>query len=194
MGGEWGGGLAGRMWCMFFCSVGEVPPQAVICEWSWMEKLQGLGRVALQLPVQSEAPMPSITQHPGLLWPETEGEWERERLIFFPLFFLLLKWVLSVRLVVFGYQVTTRVTLNRRKCSEPPPRSQLEAPKSVLSLSFWKHHSIHASLTHWCPLQCFFRRDPRSSETVPVHLARLIYTHQVNPVTLHWTEACLPSN
>lgn len=30
---EWGGGLAGRMWC--FCSVGEGgSPCAVICEWS----------------------------------------------------------------------------------------------------------------------------------------------------------------
>lgn len=44
-GGEWGGRLAGRMWC--FCSEAEeFPPRAVICEWSWMEKLQELYRVA----------------------------------------------------------------------------------------------------------------------------------------------------
>lgn len=40
--------------------------------------------------------------------------------------------------------------------------------------SLQKHHSIHASLSHWHPLQCFCRRDARS---VPVHLARLgLYT------------------
>ena len=142
--GRW----AGRQDVVFSLSRRGGSPCAVIYEWSWMEKLQGLCGVAPQIPVQSEAPLPSITQHLCLLWSETEGGWEREGEIerkkerkktsYFQIF-------LERVIGLFGYQVTN--LFSARGDRPPWSRSQVEPPKSHWSPHFVKA-SFHTCLTH----------------------------------------------